>query len=56
MPLTKLERTRRSITPEGVQAAELAERILGTPPAALLALDPADLDALDRVISRLLAT
>ncbi|WP_433223681.1 MarR family winged helix-turn-helix transcriptional regulator [Microtetraspora malaysiensis] len=45
-----------SITPEGVRAAELAERILGTPPAALLALDPADLDALDRVITRLLAT
>ncbi|MCC5579742.1 MarR family transcriptional regulator [Microtetraspora sp. AC03309] len=44
-----------SITPEGVTAAELAERILGEPPSALLALDPADLDALDRVIARLLA-
>ncbi|WP_245646883.1 MarR family winged helix-turn-helix transcriptional regulator [Microtetraspora niveoalba] len=44
-----------SVTPEGVRAADVAERILGAPPPALLALDPADLDALDRVIARLLA-
>jgi DNA-binding MarR family transcriptional regulator len=38
------------ITPAGAEAAELAERILNEPPASLLALDPADLAALDRIV------
>lgn len=44
-----------STTPEGARAAELAERILGEPPAALAALAPADLAALDRIVATLTA-
>jgi DNA-binding MarR family transcriptional regulator len=42
-------------TPAGLKAAELAEAILGEPPAPVRDLDPADLAALDRIIARLLA-
>jgi DNA-binding MarR family transcriptional regulator len=42
-------------TPAGVKAAELAEAILGEPPAPVRDLDPADLATLDRIIGRLLA-
>jgi DNA-binding MarR family transcriptional regulator len=41
-------------TPAGIAAAELADRILDTPPKALRDLDPADLEALDRIIAALL--
>lgn len=41
-------------TPAGVKAAELAEAILGEPPAPVRDLDPADLAALDRIIGKLL--
>ncbi|MGW1076348.1 MarR family winged helix-turn-helix transcriptional regulator [Streptomyces sp. NPDC002537] len=44
-----------TLTPEGRAAAERAETILGTPPAALLALPPEDLAVLDRIMSRLTA-
>ncbi len=44
-----------TVTPEGARAAELAERILDEPPPFLAALDPADLAALDRVVTKLLA-
>lgn len=44
-----------TVTPEGARAAELAERVLDEPPAFLAALDPADLAALDRVVTKLLA-
>ncbi|MEU3755269.1 MarR family transcriptional regulator [Streptomyces olivoreticuli] len=42
-----------SVTEAGRAAAERANRILGTPPAALLALPPDDLAALDRIAARL---
>ncbi len=42
-----------SVTEPGRAAAERANRILGTPPAALLALPPDDLAALDRIAARL---
>jgi DNA-binding MarR family transcriptional regulator len=44
-----------TITPAGLESAALAERILGEPPAALLALDPDELAALDRILAKLLA-
>ncbi|MEV6672688.1 MarR family transcriptional regulator [Streptomyces sp. NPDC051162] len=44
-----------SVTPEGRSAADRANRILGSPPAALLALPPEDLAVLDRIASRLAA-
>lgn len=40
-----------TITPAGAEAAALAERILGEPPAPLLSLDPDDLAALDRIVA-----
>ncbi|GAA0357264.1 MarR family winged helix-turn-helix transcriptional regulator [Streptomyces blastmyceticus] len=42
-----------SVTEAGRAAAERANRILGTPPAALLALPPDDLALLDRITARL---
>ncbi|WP_433509370.1 MarR family winged helix-turn-helix transcriptional regulator [Nonomuraea sp. CA-143628] len=42
-----------TLTPDGVAAAEQAERILARPPRALLALEPADLAALDRIMAKL---
>ncbi len=42
------------ITPQGKAAAEEADRILDTPPEALLALPPQDLAALERIVDRLL--
>ncbi len=41
-------------TPAGRAAADEAARILDTPPAALRALDPAELAALDRIVAKLL--
>lgn len=41
-------------TPEGRAAAQLASRILNEPPAAVRGLDPADLAALDRIVTKLL--
>ncbi|HKB31586.1 MAG TPA: MarR family transcriptional regulator [Streptosporangiaceae bacterium] len=43
-----------TLTPAGAEAAGRAERILGEPPAALRDLDPADLAALDRIVTALL--
>ncbi|MDX3238791.1 MarR family transcriptional regulator [Streptomyces sp. ME03-5709C] len=43
-----------SVTPAGAAAAREADRILGTPPPGLAELDPAELAALDRVVTRLL--
>ncbi|MEW9532210.1 MarR family winged helix-turn-helix transcriptional regulator [Microbispora sp. NPDC049125] len=40
-----------TITPEGAAAAGRAERLLNRPPASLLALDPADLACLDRIVT-----
>jgi DNA-binding MarR family transcriptional regulator len=42
-----------SVTPAGRRAARRAERILGTPPAAVLALGRADLAELDRLVALL---
>ncbi|GAA1896402.1 MarR family winged helix-turn-helix transcriptional regulator [Streptantibioticus ferralitis] len=42
------------VTPPGRAAAEEGNRILDTPPDALLALPPDDLAALDRIVTRLL--
>jgi DNA-binding MarR family transcriptional regulator len=42
-----------TLTPAGREAAALALRILGEPPKVLLALPPADLAALDRILARL---
>ncbi|MCD9141849.1 MarR family winged helix-turn-helix transcriptional regulator [Streptomyces albireticuli] len=44
-----------SVTEEGRAAAERAERILGAPPSALLALPEEDLAALDRITAKLAA-
>jgi DNA-binding MarR family transcriptional regulator len=44
-----------TVTPEGAAAAATADRILGEPPAPLLALGPGDLAELDRIVGRLLA-
>jgi len=41
------------LTAAGREAAALAERILAEPPAALVALSPADLNLLDEVLIRL---
>jgi DNA-binding MarR family transcriptional regulator len=41
------------LTAAGREAAALAERILAEPPAALVALAPADLNFLDEVLTRL---
>jgi DNA-binding MarR family transcriptional regulator len=41
-------------TPEGLAAAATAQQILDRPPAALLALPPKDLAALDRIVGALL--
>ena len=41
------------LTAAGREAAALAERILSEPPAALVALSPADLNLLDEVLIRL---
>jgi len=41
-------------TAQGRAAAAEAGRVLDTPPPALLALDPGDLAALDRIVGRLL--
>lgn len=42
-----------SVTEAGRAAADEADRILGAPPAPLLALDPADAAALARITTRL---
>ncbi|MDT8914149.1 MarR family transcriptional regulator [Amycolatopsis sp. PS_44_ISF1] len=42
-----------TLTPAGCAAAELALGILEEPPAAMLALPPGELAALDRVLARL---
>jgi DNA-binding MarR family transcriptional regulator len=42
-----------SLTPAGVAAAEQAERILARPPRGLLALEPDELAALDRILAKL---
>jgi DNA-binding MarR family transcriptional regulator len=42
-----------TLTPAGREAAALALRILGEPPETVLALPPADLAALDRILARL---
>src|ERR1700728_4770532 len=42
-----------NLTAAGREAATRAERILAQPPAALVALAPADLAVLDRVLTRL---
>jgi DNA-binding MarR family transcriptional regulator len=44
-----------ALTPAGTAVAEEAERILARPPRSLLALDPGDLAALDRIMARLRA-
>ena len=44
-----------SLTPDGQRMSERAEAILNAPPQALLALDPDDLAALDRIIGTLLS-
>jgi DNA-binding MarR family transcriptional regulator len=41
------------LTEAGRDAAALAERILGEPPAALTALPPGDLASLDEILARL---
>lgn len=43
-----------TMTPEGAAAATLAESIISDPPGPLLALDPADLAALDRILAVLM--
>jgi DNA-binding MarR family transcriptional regulator len=45
-----------TLTPAGADAAEVAERILGRPPAPVGDLDDADLAALDRIVAKLLGT
>ncbi|MCX4751645.1 MarR family transcriptional regulator [Kitasatospora sp. NBC_01287] len=42
-----------SLTPAGTAAAEQAERILNRPPGSLLALEPAELAELDRLMAKL---
>jgi DNA-binding MarR family transcriptional regulator len=41
------------LTRKGRDIARRADAVLGRPPAALLALDPADLETLDRILGRL---
>jgi DNA-binding MarR family transcriptional regulator len=43
-----------TITPAGREAADVAERILATPPAPMLRLPPEDLSTLDRIVKALL--
>jgi DNA-binding MarR family transcriptional regulator len=43
-----------TVTAAGAAVAAEADRILGTAPAALRALDPADLATLDRIVTTLL--
>ena len=43
-----------TLTAAGARAAATAERILGAPPEPLLALSPADLSTLDRIVTALL--
>jgi DNA-binding MarR family transcriptional regulator len=43
-----------TITPSGRRAAQKAERMLGEPPAALLALPAEDLAVLDRIVAAVL--
>ncbi len=43
-----------SVTAAGSELADQAERILDEPPPVLLDLDPAELEALDRILDRLL--
>jgi DNA-binding MarR family transcriptional regulator len=43
------------VTDDGRAAADRAGDIMDTPPAALVALDPDDLAALDRIVTKLLA-
>jgi hypothetical protein len=43
-----------TLTPAGADAAEVAERILGRPPAPVLDLDGRDLATLDRLLAKLL--
>jgi DNA-binding MarR family transcriptional regulator len=45
-----------TLTPAGADAADVAERILGRPPAPVLELDSRDLSTLDRLVRRLLGT
>jgi DNA-binding MarR family transcriptional regulator len=51
------DRRRRIVTATaaGREMAEVAERILNSPPAAVLALDEADLTALDRIMAKVAA-
>ncbi|MEV6343691.1 MarR family transcriptional regulator [Actinoplanes sp. NPDC051851] len=42
-----------TLTPAGHRAAAEADRILGTPPPAFAALDPADLATLSEILSRI---
>lgn len=44
-----------TVTDEGRAAAELATKILATPPASLLALPVEDLRELDRILDRIVA-
>lgn len=44
-----------TVTDEGRAAAELASKILSTPPASLLSLPPDDLRALDRILAQVIA-
>ena len=43
-----------SLTDEGLRVAQRAERLLNEPPGPVAELDPADLDALDRIVATLL--
>jgi DNA-binding MarR family transcriptional regulator len=43
-----------TMTPEGIRAADYAERILNDPPAPLRELPGEDLAALDRIVTKLL--
>lgn len=42
-------------TAKGQRLARTADEILGTPPAALADLDPADLEALNKILDRLIS-
>jgi DNA-binding MarR family transcriptional regulator len=44
-----------TVTPAGMAAAEVAERILGEPPAPLLGLAGPELETLDRIVTAMLA-
>jgi DNA-binding MarR family transcriptional regulator len=51
-----LRRKLVKLTTKGHQAAKLANQIVARPPSALAALDAADLQLLDDVLARLVAT